>query len=85
MTDRPGAIDCAEVMERLYEYLDGELTTERSDEVKAHLQDCAPCTALSSFETTYIRFLEARTRTRNAPEELKKRILKEMLFPQDDS
>jgi anti-sigma factor (TIGR02949 family) len=85
MTDRPRAIDCAEVMERLYEYLDGELTTERAAEVKAHLQDCEACTALSSFEATFIRFLEARTRTRNAPEELKKRILKEMLLPRDDS
>lgn len=85
MTDPPQAIDCAEVMERLYEYLDGELTTERVAEVKKHLEDCAPCMALSSFEATYIRFLEVRTRTRNAPEELKKRILEEMLFPQDDS
>ena len=85
MTDRPRPIDCAEVMERLYEYLDGELTTEREAEVKAHLQACAPCTALSSFEATFVRFLEARTRTRKAPEELKKRILKEMLLPRDDS
>lgn len=85
MTDRPRGIDCAEILERLYEYLDGELTAERAAEVKTHLQDCAPCTALSGFEATYIRFLEARTRARNAPEELKKRILKEMLLSRDDS
>ncbi len=85
MTDRPRASDCAEVMERLYEYLDGELTARRAAEVKAHLQDCAPCTALLSFEDTYVRFLEARARARNAPEELKKRILEEMLLLRDDS
>ncbi len=85
MTGLPQSIDCQEVMERLYEYLDGELTSERTAEVKTHLEDCRPCTALSSFEETFIRFLEVRTRTRNAPEELKKRILKDMLFPQDDS
>ncbi len=85
MTDRPQTIDCQEVMERLYEYLDGELTSERAAEVKAHLEDCRQCTALSNFEETFIRFLEVRTRTRKAPEELKKRILKDVLFSRDDS
>jgi len=85
MTDQPQAIGCQEVLERLYEYLDGELTRERAAEVKTHLEDCPPCTALSSFETTFIRFLEARTRTQNAPDDLKKRILRETLFQQDDS
>ena len=85
MTDRPRTIDCQEVLERLYEYLDGELTAIRAAEVKAHLQDCLQCTALTTFEAAFVRFLEVRARTRNAPEELKQRILRGMLFQQDDS
>ena len=85
MTDELQAIGCQEVLERLYEYLDGELTSERAAEVKGHLAACPPCAALTSFEHTFIRFLEARTRTRRAPDELKKRILRETLFRQDDS
>ena len=85
MTDQPQTIDCHEVLDRLYEYLDGELTDVRAAEVKAHLADCAPCLAISGFEAAFIRFLEARTRARRAPPELRKRILDEMLFKQDDS
>lgn len=85
MTDQPQPIDCHEVAERLYEYLDGELTDVRTAEVKAHLVDCEPCTALSGFEAVFKRFLEARTRAHGAPDELKRRILDEMLFKQDES
>lgn len=85
MTVKPQQIDCHEVAELLYEYLDGELTSKRAGEVKFHLVDCAPCTTLKTFEERFVRFLEARTRTRGAPEALKKRILDEMLFKHDES
>ena len=85
MTNQPRQIDCHQVLDLLYEYLDGELTTERVEEVREHLANCAPCTALTSFEQSFVRFLEARTRARTAPDALKKRILEEMLFENDES
>ena len=85
MTDQPQQIDCDEVLDLLYEYLDGELTSERADEVRTHLASCAPCMALETFEESFVRFLEARTRARSAPGALKKRILDEMLFKHDES
>ncbi len=39
----PHATPCAEVLDRLYEYIDGELGGERGHEVKHHLEECAPC------------------------------------------
>ena len=85
MTAKTRQIDCQEVAELLYEYLDGELTSQRADEVKAHLADCSPCTALRTFEEAFVQFLEARTRARGAPETLKRQILDEMLFRNDES
>ncbi len=85
MTEQPSAIDCAEALDRLYEYLDGELTAERTEEVKAHLESCAPCMAISLFESAFIGFLEARTRAQGAPIALKKRILHDMLFKPEDA
>lgn len=71
-------------MERLYEYLDGELTPEREAEVRAHLDRCRACLALSRFENAFLRFLEARARAQRAPESLRRRILEQFLFNGDD-
>ncbi|UCF41907.1 MAG: mycothiol system anti-sigma-R factor [Gemmatimonadota bacterium] len=78
--DMPRDIDCGAALDRLYEYIDRELTPARSEEVRAHLEKCAPCLALSKFEDSYVRFLEARTRVQHAPDGLKKRILQRLLF-----
>ncbi len=80
MTQEPRDIDCGEALDRLYEYLDEELTPVRAEEVRLHLAKCAPCLALSGFESAYLRFLEARTRAMNAPPHLRKRILERLLF-----
>ncbi len=81
MTDgQPRDIDCREALDRLYEYIDEELTPVRAAEVRLHLEECAPCLAVSKFEDAYVRFIEARTRVQSAPDALKKRILQELLF-----
>ena len=76
----PEPIDCHEAAEQLYEYLDGELTPEVEAAVRAHLKDCAPCFGLAEFEKSFLSFLRARTRARQAPERLKKRIFEQVLF-----
>lgn len=85
MTDEPRDIDCEEALERLYDYLDGELTAVRRAEVRRHLELCAPCLKLSKFESAYVRFLEARTRARGAPDRLRRRILERLLFENGDA
>jgi anti-sigma factor (TIGR02949 family) len=84
MTDEPQDIDCLEALDRLYGYLDGELTEDRAAEVRRHLDHCAPCLKVSDFEAAYVRFLEARTRAQRAPDTLRKRVLERLLF-EDES
>lgn len=36
-------IGCAEALERLYEYLDGELTADSAEEVRRHVEVCDAC------------------------------------------
>ena len=43
-------LDCDETIERLYFYLDGELTEERRVEIQRHLDLCAPCVQAFGFE-----------------------------------
>jgi anti-sigma factor (TIGR02949 family) len=46
-------IGCREALERLYEYLDGELTPESADEVRRHVQVCDACYPQVKFTTEF--------------------------------
>ena len=37
--------DCSEVLHRIYEYLDGEMSADDVRRVAAHLGECQPCLA----------------------------------------
>lgn len=77
-------VDCRAAFDRLYEYLDGELTPEREAEVREHLDRCLGCLRLTEFETAYLRFLDARAASVRAPEALKKRVLRQLLFSENE-
>ncbi len=65
---------CAGVLSRLYEYIDGELEPAGYDEMRQHLDECAPCLAEHDLEAA-IKALMARACGERAPEELRLRIL----------
>lgn len=54
-------VSCREVIEQLWDYLDGELPPEGVEEFTAHLVECARCYPQYRFE---IAFLEALARYR---------------------
>lgn len=85
MIARRNEIDCSQAMDHLYGYLDGELTPEVSEQIREHLKRCAQCFPLFNFEKAYLRFLEARARTKSAPPELKRRILEQLLTEEADT
>jgi mycothiol system anti-sigma-R factor len=78
MSEQPRSLACREAIERIYEYLDLELTPEVRQEVEHHLRACADCGRHFEFERAFLRFLEARARGRGAGPEVKRRILKEL-------
>ena len=39
----PHETDCAEVIEQVYLYLDGEIDDNTRHKVREHLDECAPC------------------------------------------
>jgi anti-sigma factor (TIGR02949 family) len=75
-------IDCREAVDRLYEFLDRELTPELRTEVQRHLDACSGCFRHFEFERAYLRFLEARARGRGAGPDLKRRIIQELFGPE---
>jgi anti-sigma factor (TIGR02949 family) len=55
-------VSCREVIEHLWDYLDGELAPERVEAFAAHLAECARCYPQYRFE---FAFLEALARQRD--------------------
>ena len=53
---------CRQVMEQLWDYLDGELPPDQVEEFAAHLAECARCYPQYRFE---FAFLEAVARQRD--------------------
>ncbi|MFI7609625.1 mycothiol system anti-sigma-R factor [Nonomuraea terrae] len=40
---KPHETDCSEVLDKVYSYLDGELTEHDVAEIRVHLDECSPC------------------------------------------
>lgn len=64
---------CQEALDRLEQYLDGELPEGSLDDLKQHLTDCYPCTERLSFEEQ-LRAIVRRQCVEHAPERLVARI-----------
>jgi mycothiol system anti-sigma-R factor len=69
------AADCNETVERLYQFLDGELTDERREQIQRHLEACAPCFQAVGFERE-LRIVIASRCTDRVPADLIDRIRK---------
>lgn len=79
MGSPPGGIDCAGVMERLYEYIDEEIDSpELVERIRAHLELCRRCYPFYGFERAFLRYL-AQQRVAQAPPELRRRIFQRIL------
>jgi mycothiol system anti-sigma-R factor len=64
---------CADFLERIVCLLDNELDGGQVAEVKAHLDECAPC--LQSYDLQrQVKALVARSCMEHAPESLRERV-----------
>jgi anti-sigma factor (TIGR02949 family) len=56
-------IDCTKAMHALYEFLDGELTSERRHYIEFHLDGCPRCFSAFDFEAELRIVVRSRLRT----------------------
>jgi mycothiol system anti-sigma-R factor len=66
-------VDCEEAVHVLYHYLDGELTEERREEIRVHLDWCGPCNGAAEFEAELRRVIANRCKDR-VPQSLIERV-----------
>jgi anti-sigma factor (TIGR02949 family) len=64
-------IDCDTVMRQLWDYLDGELTPERSDAIRKHVEMCSRCRPHSEFERAFLVAVKRSRREHSQPERLR--------------
>jgi anti-sigma factor RsiW len=83
--ENPGHADCADLLEEIQTFLDGEMDGDRSRELQAHLEACCPCASyLESARATRdalgrLRFLRAcgeddRERLRHCLDEVRLKL-----------
>lgn len=66
--------ECEEALDRLFEYIDGELTPTELEHVASHLKECPPCEAEHKLNEK-IKTRVSATGGECAPEALRERIL----------
>lgn len=66
-------IDCNEVIERLFEFLDGELDSRRHADIERHLARCRDCFTRAEFERR-LKGRLAEAGSASAPDTLRRRI-----------
>ena len=66
--------ECREALDRLYHYLDGELTDSRRRQIKEHLDTCLPCLEAFDFEAELKMLIASRCRD-DVPTHLRLRVV----------
>jgi anti-sigma factor (TIGR02949 family) len=70
----PHETPCAEVLDRVYEYIDGELDGPRVHKIKEHLDECSPCLKEFGLEEV-VKAIVKRSCSDPAPPELRAKVL----------
>jgi mycothiol system anti-sigma-R factor len=71
---KPHATDCREVLDKLYEYLDSEVTADDVHKIREHLDECAPCLREHDLEQV-LKTLVRRSCQDRAPDGLRVKIM----------
>jgi len=79
-----GFVGCDETIEKLYVYLDGELTEEKRSIITGHLDDCNPCLEAFDFEAE-LRIVVSRRCHDDVPESLKLKIAHQLELQDDQA
>jgi mycothiol system anti-sigma-R factor len=69
-------MNCRETIERLYTFLDRELSEAEVAEVQRHLEACPPCVNMFKFEASVKRLVKRCCGEERAPDALRERVQK---------
>jgi mycothiol system anti-sigma-R factor len=67
--------DCSEVLHRVYEYLDGEMTADDTVKIRHHLDECAPCLREYDLDLALKALVKRSCQCEPAPVQLRTQIM----------
>lgn len=67
-------LDCREVLEEVYLYLDAECSDVRRGVIRDHLEDCSPCLSEYGIEQEVRTIVHRCCSNEKAPDEVKERL-----------
>lgn len=68
-------LDCRSAMQQLWDYVDGELTSERMQSVRRHLDECAHCHPNAEFAERFLAALHSTRDERPCPQEVRAKVM----------
>jgi mycothiol system anti-sigma-R factor len=71
----PHEVDCSDVIEQVYLYLDGEIDDEQRTIVRQHLDECAPCLRQFGLENEVKALVARSCGGDTAPDGVKERLM----------
>ena len=71
----PHETDCGEVLDRVYEYLDGELDALAVSKISQHLDECGPCLSEYDLDVVLKALVRRSCGGDCAPEQLRAKIM----------
>jgi mycothiol system anti-sigma-R factor len=67
--------DCSEVLHRVYEYLDGEMTQADTVKIQHHLEECGPCLKEYDLDQALKALVKRSCACEEAPVQLRTSIM----------
>jgi len=74
-----GMVRCEHVLERLWDFLDGELSPEDEAAVKKHLDICNRCYPQYDFQRAYFEYARRIRDREHAPPTMRRRLFEKIL------
>jgi mycothiol system anti-sigma-R factor len=71
----PHETDCREVLDRVYEYLDGEMNVIDLNKIREHLDECSPCLKEYDLDVALKALVRRSCACEPAPAALRERIM----------
>jgi len=70
---------CRDVMERLWEFLDGELPEQDREALERHLEACGRCYPAYDFQKSYLEYTRRLATRVGAPPEVRRQLFERLL------
>lgn len=78
MNEETTHVDCREVLDRLWAYIDGELTPQSTSRISEHLEACKQCCPCHDYHRAFLAFVRQHAQ-QPVPPGLRRKVFEQLL------